>query len=88
MGLQNEVSKSCNYKSPAYALRPGSIVITCYGRGVAALTDNRGMLLKPERLYKVLLSTICSDHTFSDHPEQHLLKIAVLLQLSQSMRNH
>lgn len=68
-------------------LGPGSIMIMCYGRSIAALTGNRGRFLNPDCLFKTLMPKFSND-TFFDTRESQFIAINVLLQISQAMKNH
>lgn len=68
-------------------LGPGSIVIMCYGRSIAALTGNKGRFLNPDCLFKTLIPKFTND-SFFETKDSKFIAIIVLLQISQAMKNH
>ena len=71
-----------------FILRPGSIVIMCYGRSIAALTENKGRFLNPDCLFKTLMPKFCLNNSFFDTKESQFIEINILLKIAQAMRNH
>lgn len=68
-------------------LRPGTIVVMCYGRSIAALTGNKGRFLNPDCLFKTLMPNFLNNRFFSTK-ENQFIEINILLLIAQAMRNH
>lgn len=69
-------------------LRPGSVVIMCYGKSIAAITENRCTFLNPECLFKTLMPKFPSNNNLFDTKENQFFEINALLQISQAMNKH